>query len=125
MVDHEVTSFPSTSHSFLSDSRLSEDNELSHEELVEALSQVCCKLKSVNKEKKSLQKFFESLLFEKKLQKDLSKAISEKRSLEEKVEEMIKRSTPQNNQQETMSKLTFENKYLNFFKKNSLLLKNL
>ena len=38
MVDHEVTSSPSTSHSFLSDSRLSEDDELSHEELVEALS---------------------------------------------------------------------------------------
>ena len=74
MVDHEVTSSPSTSHSF--NSRLSEDDELSHEELVEALSQVCCKLKSVNKEKEVLQKSFESLLFEKeRLQKDFLKAI--------------------------------------------------
>ena len=52
MADHEVTSSPSTSHSF--NSRLSEDDEQSHEELVEALSQVCYKLKYVNKEKKAL-----------------------------------------------------------------------
>ena len=67
MADHEVTSSPSTSYSFLSDSRLSEDDELSHEELVEALSQVCCKLKSVNKENKVLQKSSKFLLFEKKI----------------------------------------------------------
>lgn len=52
MVDHEVTS-PSTCHSFMSSSRLTDDDELSHEELVEALSQVCCKLKSVSKKKKA------------------------------------------------------------------------
>ena len=38
MADHEVTSSSSTSHSFISHSRLTEDDELSHEELVEALS---------------------------------------------------------------------------------------
>ena len=57
MADHEVTSSPSISHLFLSDSRLSEGDELSHEELVEALSQVCCKLKSVSKEKKVYKSF--------------------------------------------------------------------
>ena len=51
MVNHEVTSSPSSSHS-LSDSRITEDDELSYEELVEALSEVYCKLKSVSKEKK-------------------------------------------------------------------------
>ena len=65
MANHEVTSPPSTSHSFMSNSRLTDDDELSHEDLVEALSQVCYKLKLVNKEKKSLQKFLKSLLFEK------------------------------------------------------------
>ena len=38
MTDHEVTSPLSTSHSLLSNLRLTDDDELSHEELVEALS---------------------------------------------------------------------------------------
>ena len=63
IADHKVTSSSSTSHS--SDSRLSEDDELSYEELVEVLSQVCCKIKFVNKKKKILQKSFEYLLFKK------------------------------------------------------------
>ena len=37
MVDHEVTSSPFTSHS-LTSSRISDEDELSHEELVETLS---------------------------------------------------------------------------------------
>ena len=95
MADHEVTSPPSTSHSFISNFRHTEDDELSHEELVEALSQVCCKLKSVSKEKKVLEKSLESLLSQKEnLQKDFSKVISEKKSLEEKLKKMIKRSSP-------------------------------
>ena len=53
MVDHEVISSPFSSHSS-NNSRISDEDELSHEELVEALSNVCNKLKSVNKEKKSL-----------------------------------------------------------------------
>ena len=65
MADHEVTSSPFISHLYLFDSRLSKDDELSHEKLVEAPSQVCCKFKSVNKEKKVLQKSSKSLLFEK------------------------------------------------------------
>ena len=99
MVDHEVTSSPSTSHSFMSYSKLTDDDELSHEELVETLSQVCYKLKSVNKEKKTLQKSLKSLLFEKEnLQKDFSKIIFKKKSFEEKLEGMIKRSAPQDGQ---------------------------
>ena len=65
MVDHEVTSSPFSSHSS-NNFRISDEDELSHEELVEALSDVCSKLKSVNKEKRSLQKSLESILFEKK-----------------------------------------------------------
>ena len=65
MTDHEVTSPPSTSHSFTSNSRLIEDDELSYEELVEALSKVYFKFKSVNKEKKTLQKSLESILIKK------------------------------------------------------------
>ena len=65
MANQEVTSSPSTSHSF--NSRLSEDDELSHEELVEALSQVCYKLKSVNKEKKTLKIFWISSIWKNKL----------------------------------------------------------
>ena len=53
MTDHEVTSSPSSSHS-LSNSRITEDDEPSYEELVESLFKVYCKLKSVSKEKKSL-----------------------------------------------------------------------
>ena len=52
MADHEVTSSPSSSHS-LSNSRITEDDEPSYEELVESLFEVC-KLKFVNKEKRSL-----------------------------------------------------------------------
>ena len=63
MADYEVTSSPFSSHS-LNKSRISDEDELSHEELVEALSDVCSKLKSVNKEKRSLQKSLESILFE-------------------------------------------------------------
>ena len=74
MADHEVTSSPYSSHS-LSNSRITEDDEPSYEELVESLSEVCYKLKSVSKEKKILQKSFEIILFEKKrLEKDLSTA---------------------------------------------------
>ena len=98
MVDHEVTSYPFTSHS-LNNSRISNEDELSHEELVEALYKVCSKLKSMNKEKWSLQKSLETILFEKKnLQKELSKVISDKKSLEEKIEKMINKSTPQSDQ---------------------------
>ena len=71
MADYEVTSPLSTSHSFLSNSRITDEDELSYEELVEALFEVCCKLKSMCKEKKSLQKSLDSLLFKKEsLQKD-------------------------------------------------------
>ena len=98
MVDHEVTSSSFTSH-FSNNSRISDEDELSHEELVEALSKVCSKLKSVNKEKRSLSKFLESILFEKEnLQKELSKVISDKKTLEEKIEEKISKSTPQPDQ---------------------------
>ena len=66
----------------MSNSRLTEDGELSYEELVEVLSQVCCKIKTVSKEKKTLQKSLESLLFEKEsLRKDLSKVIFEKKRI--------------------------------------------
>ena len=41
-----------------------------------------------------------------------SKAISKKKSLEEKLEEMIKRSSPQSDQQEIISKLTSKNESL-------------
>ena len=99
MTDYEVTSPLSTSHSLLSNLRLTDDDELFYKELVEALSQVYCKLKSVSKEKKTSQKSLESLLLEKEsLQKDLSKTISIKRSLKEKFKKMIKRFTPQNYQ---------------------------
>ena len=64
MADHEVTSSPFFSHSS-NNSKISDEDELSHEELIESLSDVCSKLKSVNKEKKSFQKFLESILFEK------------------------------------------------------------
>ena len=65
MIDHEVTSPPSTSHSFMSNCKLTDDDEQSHEELVEALFEVCCKFKSMNKEKKSLQKSLETILLKK------------------------------------------------------------
>ena len=65
MADHEITSSPFSSHSS-NNSRIYDKDELSHEELVEALSDVCNKLKSVNKEKRSLQKSLKSILFEKK-----------------------------------------------------------
>ena len=65
------------------------------------------------KEKRSLQKSFESTLFEKEnLQQDLLKAISDKKSLEEKIEEKMNKSTPQTNQQEVISKLVSENAHL-------------
>ena len=66
------------------------------------------KLKSLNKEKKALQKSLESSLIEKEnLQKDLSNAIFDKKKfLKEKFEEMINKSTPQNDQQEIISKLS-------------------
>ena len=65
MTDHEVTSSPFSSH-FSNKSRISDEDELSHEELVETLSDVCSRLKSVIKEKRSLQKSLETALFEKK-----------------------------------------------------------
>ena len=68
MADHEITSSPFTSHSS-NNSRISDEDELSHEELVEALSDICNKLKSVNKEKRSLQKSLEFIFFEKKITK--------------------------------------------------------
>ena len=70
MANHEVTSPPSTSHSFLSDSRITDEDDLSYEELVETLSKVCCKLKSMCKEKKSLQKSLDSLLSKKESHDD-------------------------------------------------------
>ena len=94
MTNYEVTSSPFSSHSS-NKSKISDEDELSHEELVEALSDVCCKLKSVNKEKKALQKSLKSILIEKEnLQKTLSNTIFDKKSLEEKFEEMINKSTP-------------------------------
>ena len=71
MVDFEVTSSPFSSHSSTK-FRNSDEEELSHEELVEALSDICSRLKSVIKEKRSLQKSLESTLFEKEnLQQNL------------------------------------------------------
>ena len=64
MADFEVTSSPFSSHSSTK-SKNSDEEELSHEELVEALSDVCSRLKLVIQEKRSLQKFLESTLFEK------------------------------------------------------------
>ena len=118
MVDHEVTSSPFSSHSS-NNSRIFDEDELSHEVLVETLSDVCSKLKSMNKEKRSLQKFIESILFEKEnLQKQLLKIISDKKTLEEKIEEKISKSTPQPDQQEIISKLAYKNDHLKkLFKK--------
>ena len=53
MVDYEVTSSPFSSHSS-NKSRISDEDELFHEELVEVLSDVCNRVKSVIKEKRSL-----------------------------------------------------------------------
>ena len=53
MADFEVTSSPFSSHSSTK-FRNSDEEELSHEELIEALSDVCSRLKSVIKEKRSL-----------------------------------------------------------------------
>ena len=64
MENCKVTSSPFSSHSS-NNSRMSDEDELSHEELVEALSDVRNKLKSVNKEKRSLQKSLKSILFTK------------------------------------------------------------
>ena len=61
MADHEVVSSPFSSHSS-NKSRNSDEDEMSHEELVEAPYDVCSRLKSVIKEKKSLQKSLESIL---------------------------------------------------------------
>ena len=97
MADFEITSSPFSSHSS-NKSRNFDEDELSHEELVEILSDVCSRLKSVIKEKRSLQKSLELTLFEKEnLQQDLSKAISDKKTLEERLEKKNK-STPQTNQ---------------------------
>ena len=63
MVDFEVTS-SSSSHSS-TEFRNSDEEKLSYEELVEALSDICSRLKSVIQEKRSLQKSLESALFEK------------------------------------------------------------
>ena len=116
MADYEVTSSPFSSHSS-NKSRNSDEDELSHKELVEALSDVCSRLKSVFKEKRSLQKSLESALFEKEnLQKDLSKVISDKKTLEERLDEEMSKSAPQINQQEVISKLSSKNNHL----KNSL-----
>ena len=53
------------------------------------------------------------------MQKELSKAISDKKTLEEKFEKKISKSAPQTNQQEVISKLTFENNHFKkFLKKN-------
>ena len=94
MADYEVTSSPFSSHSSI-ESRNSDEEELSHEELVEALSDVCSRLKSMIQEKRSLQKSLESTLFEKEnLQQDLSKAISDKKTLEERLEQKMNKSAP-------------------------------
>ena len=53
MADFEVTSSPISSHSSTK-SRNFDEEKISHEELVEALSDVCSKLKLVTQEKKSL-----------------------------------------------------------------------
>ena len=112
MADFEVTSSLISSHSS-TESRNSDEEKISHEELVEALSDVCSRLKSVIQEKRSLQKSLETALFEKEnIQQDLSKAISEKKTLEERIEEKMNKSAPQTNQQEVISKLVSENAHL-------------
>ena len=81
MADFEVTSSPFSSHSSTK-SRNSDEEELSHEELVEALSDVCSRLKLVIKEKRSLQKSLKSILFEKKIcKKNYQKLFQIKRLL--------------------------------------------
>ena len=98
MVDFEVTSSLISSHSS-TETRNSDEEKVSHEELVEALSEVCSKLKIVTQEKRSLQKSLETASFEKEnLQQELSKAIFDKKSLEKKIEEKINKSIPQANQ---------------------------
>ena len=110
MADFEVTSSLISSHSS-TESKNSDEEKISHEELVEAFSDVCSRLKLVIQEKRSLQKSLETALFEKEnLQQDLSKAISDRKTLEEKIEEKMK-SAPQN-QQEVISKLVSENTHL-------------
>ena len=64
MTDFEITSFPFSSHSS-TESKNSDEEKISYEELVEALSDVCSRLKSVLQEKRSLQKSLEIVLFEK------------------------------------------------------------
>ena len=90
MADFEVTSSLISSHSS-TESRNSDEEKVSHEELVEAHSDVCSKIKIVTQEKRNLQKSLETALFEKEnLQLELSKAISDKKSPEEKIEEEIR-----------------------------------
>ena len=55
MANFEVTSSLISSHSS-TESRNSDEEKISHEELVEALSDVCSKLKIVTQEKKKLAK---------------------------------------------------------------------
>ena len=64
IVDFEVTSSSFSSHSSTK-SRIFDKEKISHEELIEALSNVCSRLKSVIQEKRSLQKSLETTLFEK------------------------------------------------------------
>ena len=79
MADFEVTSSFISSHSS-SETKNSDEEKVSHEELVEALSEVCGKLKIMTQEKKSLQKSLEIALFEKEnLQQELSKVVSGKK----------------------------------------------
>ena len=93
MADFEVTLSLISSHSS-TEFRNSDEEKIFHEELVEALFDVCIKLKTVTQEKRSLQKSLETALFEKEnLQQDLSKSISDRKTLEEKM-----KSAPQTNQ---------------------------
>ena len=112
MTDFEVTSSLISSHSS-TESRNSDEEKISHEELVEALSDVSGRMISVIQEKRNLQKSLKTTVFEKEnLQQDLSKAISDIKTLEERIEEKMNKSAPQTNQQEVISKLVFENAHL-------------
>ena len=66
MADFEVTSSPFSSHSSTK-SRNSDEEELSHEELVKALSDVCSRLKSVIQEKKVYKNLLNQLFLKKRI----------------------------------------------------------
>ena len=66
MADFEVTSSLISSHSS-TEFRNSDEKKISHEELVEALSDVCSRLKSMIQEKKSCKNLLKQLILKKKI----------------------------------------------------------